>query len=375
MAKQPSLKTELLFNLAFLAAAALLLGVGSVLLLSSFAPERAFPAILIIVALDVGIFIVFGRYIVTRHVLRPVARLIAAADAIAAGDLAARAPDAETADFATLAQRLNRMTDSLLDAQGQLVRSEKLASVGRLAAGVAHEIGNPLGAVGTYVDVLRRRGADPEVMTGLVRELERIDRIVRSLLDYARPKREALQPVAVDRVVRTAFELLHGQGALKTVQAQLDLAPDVPQVLGLAHELEQTLVNLVLNAVDAAPGGTVVVGARRWAYEPGHVPPHRAGDPVAAAFRRHAERRPSRVEFAPGVVGALLFVADSGPGVPAADRRTVFEPFYTTKAPGRGTGLGLAIVARSVEEMGGVVWVDGAREGGAAFKLFLPEVR
>ncbi len=371
--KKPSLKSELLFNLAFLAAAALLLGVGSVLVVSSFAPERAFPVILTIVALDVGIFIVFGRYIVTRHVLRPVERLVAAADGIAAGDLAARAPDAETQDFATLAERLNRMTDHLLDAQGQLVRSEKLASVGRLAAGVAHEIGNPLGAIGTYVDVLRRRGADPEVMAGLSRELDRIDRIVRSLLDYARPKNEALQPVAVDHVVRTAFELLQGQGALKGVHAHLDLSPDVPPVLGLAHELEQTLVNLVLNAVDAAPGGIVVVGARRWEYEPGRAPPHRAGDPPAAAFRRSSERRPSRVEFAPGLVGALLFVADSGPGVPQADRQTVFEPFYTTKAPGRGTGLGLAIVARAVDEMGGVVWVDGAREGGAAFKLFFPQ--
>jgi two-component system NtrC family sensor kinase len=375
MSKKPSLKSELLFNLAFLAAAALLLGVGSVLVVSSVAPERAFPFILVIVALDVGIFIVFGRYIVTRHVLRPVERLVAAADGVAAGDLAARAPDAETADFAMLAARLNRMTDSLLDAQGQLVRSEKLASVGRLAAGVAHEIGNPLGAIGTYLDVLRRRGADPEVMAGLGRELERIDRIVRSLLDYARPKSEALQPVAVEHVVRTAFELLQGQGALKGVQAQLDVTPDVPGILGLAHELEQTLVNLLLNAVDAAPGGTVVVGARRWAYEPGHVLPHRAGDPAAAAFPRHPERRPSRVEFAPGLVGALLFVADSGPGVPPADRRTVFEPFYTTKAPGRGTGLGLAIVARAVDEMGGVVWVDGAREGGAAFKMFFPATR
>ena len=372
MASKPSLRNELLFNLAFLAAAALLLGVGSVLILSSFAPERAFPVILVIVAADVGIFIVFGHYIVTRHVLRPVERLVAAADGIAAGDLAARAPDAETADFATLAERLNRMTDHLLDAQGQLVRSEKLASVGRLAAGVAHEIGNPLGAIGTYVDVLRRRGAEPEVVAGLGRELDRIDRIVRSLLDYARPKNDALQPVAVDHVVRTAFELLQGQGALKGVQARLDVSPDVPRILGLAHDLEQTLVNLVLNAVDAAPGGTVVVGARRWAYEPGHAPPHRATDPAPAAFPRHPERRPSRVEFSPGLVGALLFVADSGPGVPPADRRTVFEPFYTTKAPGRGTGLGLAIVARSVDEMGGVVWVDEAREGGAAFKLFFP---
>src|SRR2546428_9918442 len=123
------------------------------------------------------------------------------ADAVADGDLDARAPDADTGDFATLAERLNRMTDRLLDAQGQLVRSEKLASVGRLAAGVAHEIGNPLGALGTYVEVLRRRGADPEVMAGLSRELERIDRIVRSLPEYARPHEDALQPVALGVVL------------------------------------------------------------------------------------------------------------------------------------------------------------------------------
>src|SRR6266704_2444146 len=148
----PSVGTELLFNLAFLAAAALLLGVGTILLASTFAPERAFPLVLTIVALDVGIFIVFGHYIVTRHVLRPVERLMAVADAVVGGDLVARAPDAETSDFATLAARLNRMTDHLLDAQSQLVRSEKLASIGRLAAGIAHEVGNPLGAIGTYVE-------------------------------------------------------------------------------------------------------------------------------------------------------------------------------------------------------------------------------
>jgi len=100
--------------------------------------------------------------------------------------------------------------------------------------------------------------------------------------------------------------------------------------------------------------------------------PKRASDPSFAAFPRVAERRPARVEFADGQPGTLLFVADSGPGVAPEDREKVFEPFYTTKEPGRGTGLGLAIVARSVHEMGGVVWVDGAREGGAAFKMFFP---
>ncbi|PYP73355.1 MAG: hypothetical protein DMD41_06095 [Gemmatimonadetes bacterium] len=376
MPGKPSLRTELLFNLAFLASAALLLGVGSLLAVQALAPDltpgQAVLLILVVVALDVGTFIVFGGYLVARHVLRPVSRLMAVADAVAAGDLAARAPDAETRDFAVLAERLNRMTDHLLDAQGQLVRSEKLASVGRLAAGVAHEIGNPLGALGTYVEVLRRRGADPEVMVGLSRELERIDRIVRSLLEYARPHEEALQPVALGVVLRASFELLQAQGAFRRARPALDAPAELPPILGRAHELQQGLVNLLLNAVDAAPDGVIVLGARRWGYEPGRAPARRANDPSGAFFTRPQDRRPSRVEYGAGHPGVLVFVADSGPGVPPPDRDKIFDPFYTTKEPGRGTGLGLAIVARSVYEMGGVVWVDQAREGGAAFKIFLP---
>src|SRR5438132_11073061 len=97
------------------------------------------------------------------------------------------------------------MTDHLLDAQGQLVRSEKLASIGRLAAGIAHEVGNPLGAIGTYVEVLRRRGADPEVISGVTRELERLDRIVRGMLDYARPQDEAVAPLHARAAAAAAY--------------------------------------------------------------------------------------------------------------------------------------------------------------------------
>ncbi|OLC47130.1 MAG: hypothetical protein DMD29_12495 [Gemmatimonadetes bacterium] len=376
MAPKPSLRTELLLNLAFLAAAALLLGVGTIVAVQALAPDlspgQVLPLLLAIVALDVGIFIVFGGYLVRRHILRPLGRVIAVADAVAAGDLAARAPGAETRDFAVLAERLNRMTDHLLDAQGQLVRSEKLASVGRLAAGVAHEVGNPLSAIGTYLEVLRRRGADPEVMAGLARELERIDTIVRSLLDYAQPREEALQPVDVAVVVRAAFELLQAQGAIKAVRATLDLPAELPRIRGHAHALEQALVNLLLNAVDATRGGALVVGARSWAYEPGHAAPRRSDDPAITFFARGAERRPSRVDYAPGLPGVLVFVADAGPGVPPADREKIFDPFYTTKEPGHGTGLGLAIVARTVDEMGGLIWVTQAREGGAVFKMFFP---
>jgi len=370
---KPSLRTELVFYLTYLTAFAILVGVTTSLFALSIAPATGVVAIVVLIALEVGIFVIYGRSLVQRLVLRPLSRVMQTADAVADGDLAARAPDAATQDFATLAERLNRMTDRLLDAQSQLVRSEKLASIGRLAAGVAHEVGNPLGAIGTYVEVLRRRGVDQEVITGMARELERLDRIVRSLLDYARPHEDPLVPIDPAHIVRGAFELLRAQGAFRNVQARTDIFPQTPEISGRAHVLQQTLVNLLLNAVDAAPaGGTIIIGVRRWAYEPGQSLSKRTNDPSSAVFPRIAERRPARIEFAAGQPGALLFVADSGPGVAPEDREKVFEPFFTTKDPGRGTGLGLAIVARTVHEMGGVVWVDKAREGGAAFKMFFP---
>src|SRR5881394_2662074 len=372
MRSKPALRTELLFYLSFLAAAALLVGVATLLVATSFAPEGTFALVMLMIGLEVGVFIVFGRYLVNRLVLWPLERVVATADAVADGDLGRRAPDAETRDFATLAERLNRMTDHLLDAQGQLVRSEKLAGIGRLAAGIAHEVGNPLGAVGTYIEVLRRRGADPEVVAGVTRELERIDRIVRGLLDYARPQEEDLAPLDAVAVARSAYGLLEAQGALKAVRASLEVAPDVPRMLGRVHLLEQAIVNLVLNAVDAAPDGVVILGARAWAFESRRASPKRASDPRQTTFPRRPESRPARTDFAAGQRGVLLYVADSGPGVPPEDREKIFDPFYTTKEPGRGTGLGLAIVARAVHDMGGVVWVDTAREGGAAFKMFFP---
>src|SRR5256885_4489048 len=195
MPAKPALRTELLFYLSFLAAAALLVGVATMLVATSFAPERTSMLVMLLVALEVGVFIVFGRYLVNRLVLWPLERVVATADAVADGDLARRAPDAETRDFATLAERLNRMTDHLLDAQGQLVRSEKLASIGRLAAGIAHEVGNPLRAIGTYVDVLRRRRAEPGLVDGLNPEVEPLARFVRRLVDYRQPQVESLVPL------------------------------------------------------------------------------------------------------------------------------------------------------------------------------------
>jgi two-component system, NtrC family, sensor kinase len=323
------------------------------------------------------VFVLFGGYAVHRMVIGPLRRLTAEADALALGEFPAHAQH-ETAELELLARRYRVMAENLLDVQSQVVRVEKLAGIGRLAAGVAHEVRNPLGALGSYVEVLQRRGADPKVTGDMHQAIERIERIVQGLVDYARP---GIAPgdtragtTDLNAAVRTVLNFLEAQGMLRSQRLELSLDPGLPLVTGDQHLLEQVVVNLVVNACQASPGGRVVVGSlakalgshRRAASRRGDGKGHRP-DPGRTWL---PEPRPR--EVSPGTRGAMLFVADDGPGVSEADRERVFDPFFTTKDPGQGTGLGLAIVARTVHECGGTVWVDRAREGGAVFKVFLP---
>jgi len=131
-------------------------------------------------------------------------------------------------------------------------------------------------------------------------------------------------------------------------------------------------VNLLLNALDASPDGPVRITVVGSTHVPGPVSGTRRADGGGDVPPRRPSRVPHRPDLAAGTAGVLIVVTDAGPGVPAADRERVFDPFVTTKPPGAGTGLGLAIVQRIVYESGGLVWVDDARGGGAAFKVFLP---
>src|SRR5512135_1934122 len=186
---KPSLRTEFLLNLAALAAGALVLAVVS----AALAPllgrgALGFILLIALIAADLVIFVAFGRYLVSRLVTSPMDALVDATEAVAEGELSRRAPGADTRELDRLGQSVNRMTERLLDAQSALVRAAKLASVGRLAAGVAHEVGNPLAAIANYIELLRRRGVEPELVAAVARETGRIDAIVRSLLEYATPR-------------------------------------------------------------------------------------------------------------------------------------------------------------------------------------------
>ncbi len=376
---RPSLRTELLLNLAVLAAGALVLAVLSALLAPLLGSGTLGVALLsLLVVADMAIFIAFGRYLVSRLVTGPMEELVDATHAVAAGALSRRAPPGATREFDRLAESVNQMTERLLDAQGALIRAEKLASVGRLAAGVAHEVGNPLAAVGTYLEFLRRRGSEPEIVTAIEREVGRIDTIVRGLLDYARPRDAKREPLDAAAVAARAVDLLRSQGVLRSVKIEVIRGDGLPEVMGDAAALEQVFVNLLLNAVDAAgDAGRVVVAASATRLGSASEPERRATDPAGAAPARERRSHRASRHLAAALDGSLavqVVVADSGPGVPAETAERIFDPFFTTKPPGRGTGLGLAIVQRIVHDHGGRVDVSPAREGGAAFTVTLPGI-
>jgi two-component system, NtrC family, sensor kinase len=226
--------------------------------------------------------------------------------------------------------------------QEALIRTSKLASVGRLAAGIAHEVGNPLAAVRGYLGLLRG-GLDPAEQTEVVHrsqgELERIHETIRKLLAYARSGEQAdaaLEATDLAEVVRSALFLARGHPALQTVQVEAEL-PSLPKARAHPERLGQVVFNLVLNGAQAAGSG-------------GHV--RITGD-------------------CPGAGRVRLWVQDDGPGVPRELAEQIFDPFFTTKEPGEGTGLGLAVCRAMVDTMGGDVRLGDSPQG-ARFEVELP---
>ncbi|MFL5562143.1 MAG: sensor histidine kinase [Gemmatimonadaceae bacterium] len=375
-----SLRAELLVGLGLLTAAALIVAVASVVLFWGFIDSSNGALWLaLLVGGDVAVFVLLGAYQLKSVVTGPLERAVDATTAIADGDLSRRVPDAPIRELGTLAASINRMTDHLLAEQVQRIRAEKLAGIGRLAAGVAHEIGNPLGAIIGYAHLLRKSAAhDPqavEILDGLERESARIDRIVRGLLDYARPHRNTSNRVDVNETVRSVARLLTDQGVFRRIELSITLDEQAPLVRGERHELEQMLVNLLLNAADAMDrNGRLAVVTHRFGdglMEQSIA--RREGDlPQASVARSPLPRVQQWLEAAQPSEILKLVVADSGPGIAEEDAERVFDPFFSTKQPGQGTGLGLAIVARVVDDMRGSIWVQRAREGGAAFHVVLP---
>jgi two-component system NtrC family sensor kinase len=231
--------------------------------------------------------------------------------------------------------------------QGQIMQSEKLAAIGQLAAGVMHEINNPLATISACVAAIEGRippgtdaGQVSEYLQTIDREVERCSRIVDGLLDFSRPKATAKRPVSLNALVDETLFLLKHHQRFKHLAVERALAPGLPETRGSAEQLIQVLMALMLNALDAMEqGGRLIVRTG--------VSPARAGEVVVE-------------------------VQDTGVGIPVPDQGKIFEPFYTTKPPGRGTGLGLSICYGIVSDHGGRIEVDSAPGRGATFRVFLP---
>ncbi len=229
--------------------------------------------------------------------------------------------------------------------QQQVVRAERLATLGELAAGVVHELNNPLTSVTVYADYLVRKleaqgadGADIEKLRRIGASAQRILRFSRDLVQYARPSGRDLEPVDLAGVVRQSVSICEHLFERSYVELGVDIDPELPVISAVSGQLEQVLINLITNAVHAVEeGGKISV--RAWSQGPSSV---------------------------------ILEVGDSGPGVPEPAREKIFEPFYTTKADGKGTGLGLPIVRNIVEQHGGEISVDRSDLGGASFRVILP---
>ncbi|MFI5309380.1 MAG: sensor histidine kinase, partial [Polyangiales bacterium] len=326
--------------------------------------NRALGNLLLFYVSMTGLAVLVLAYLsLTSWIVRPLDQLTRGSELLAAGSTDVRVPERGAAEVARLAAAFNDMarqlraqrqaleqrlrelehkTTELKNTQQQLIHGEKLASVGRLAAGVAHEIGNPLAAILGLTELLRAGDVAPEqaaeFLARIHGETERIHRIIRDLLDFSRrdPEDVAGQSADLAQAVADAVNLVRPQKESQQIEIAPALAPGLPRVQGPQHRLTQVLLNLLLNAVDALGGrGRIEISAERADGE------------------------------------CLLCVSDDGPGLSDEVLARLFEPFTTTKPPGKGTGLGLAVCHALVEGMGGTIRAENRPEGGARFEVRL----
>jgi len=243
-------------------------------------------------------------------------------------------------------QALKDSNEKLQKTQRELIASEKLASSGVLAAGVAHEIGNPLSAIRGYVEVIKRGSGMPEeagkeFLGKIEREVERINKIIKTLLDYSRPTSYDVRDADMNDLVRHTVEIVKTQGALKKIKLALELSDGLPEITIDPSQFSQVLINLILNARDAMEGsGSITISTRK----------HPHG-------------------------GVEVTVRDTGPGIPQENIDKIFDPFFTTKEPGKGTGLGLAVSLRIVQHFSGTMTAKSTEGEGALFSITFPEAR
>jgi len=304
----------------------------------------------------------------TRKVLDPIREISGATERVAQCDLDVKVPVYGGDEVGELAQSFNRMIedlkksrdqveersikcqeayDSMREAQRKLIQSEKLAAIGTLVAGIAHEINNPVGIIAARTDCMlieaREMGLDEQCTEDLMvinRHAGRIADITRALLTFARQAPAELSTVDLNAIVEDTLFLVDKQLAKEGIKVERALSPDCPKVMGNDNRIQQVLLDLMNNARDAMHGeGTITVTTG-------------------------------------GTGGkAEINVTDTGEGIPEESLDNIFDPFFTTKEVGKGTGLGLAVSYGIIQDLGGTIEVKSRRGEGASFTITLPRLK
>jgi two-component system NtrC family sensor kinase len=289
--------------------------------------------------------------LLANGILKPLRRLAEATRQLAEGDLTHKVHVNSRDEIGTLGHMFNFMAASLLDrdeqlrqrAQQTIMQSERLATVGQLAAGVAHELNNPLGGILLYANLLleRAKPGDPirEDLQVIVRETERCRKIVRGLLDFSRQTKLEMTVTDLNKIINTTLDLVVTQAIFKGITVTRTLSPLLPKVMVDVGQMQQVFINILMNAAEAMAGsGSLEVST----------------------------------SVAEGNTYVVTSIRDTGPGIPEEIRGKIFDPFFTTKPLGKGTGLGLSIAFGIVRKHNGIIDVESEVGKGTTFHIKLP---
>ncbi len=335
--------------------------------------------VLIYGVVNILILTILGTFALNNSAVRPIHRLVKRAEEYQKDE---QEPDfgfhlyQEKNEFRQLSNALNRMlqrisedkerlqtslvnlekaNEELSARQNELIKAEKLASVGRLAAGIAHEIGNPIGIVLGYLEMLNQDTLSPEEKSDYIdrcqKEINRINEVIRELLNFSRPPvSQEKEILAVHDLIRQAVEMLQVQPHMDQISFCFFLEAKPDTVPAVSDRLRQVLVNLLLNAVDAISAADNP--------ENGYIEIRTATE---ATKEKNAKGR-----------WLSISITDNGSGIDEAEVDNIFDPFYTTKEPGKGTGLGLSVCYMIVEGLGGDISVSSRDGQGTTFTVRLP---
>jgi len=339
---------------------------------------RAIQRIIIVyILINAGLLSIIGLLRISRVAVRPVLRLLKRAESFQEDDTLLFLSEKGESEFNRLSKALNRLFQRISDdretlrqtvqtleetnidlkkAQKDIIQAEKLASIGRLSSGIAHEIGNPIGIIIGYLDLLKQSDLPDEERSEYIqraeKEIQRISMILRQLLDFSRPSTGELDAVTVHEVLDDLVSVAQVQPLVANISVSLDKRAGNDRVMADPNQLRQVFLNLIINAADAIAG---VEG-----FQDG-----------ALTIRSETQNRGGSGKDDSRKFLKLMFI-DNGPGISEEHLDNIFDPFFTTKAPGKGTGLGLSVCFMIVESLGGRILAASRQDEGTTMTIFLP---